>query len=177
MVAAAIGKTDVGRAAQRRGSCGLPSWGTATPSLPVIDAAALPGDQTAASCQAPCKQSPGATGGCRCKAGFDESEPCESSACRMPCGSSYAFHFPDQRGSVVALPIGSGMWLRCRPQPCRRTGGQGQRLSGTAAPTLGGCPMPLSRFPLANCPLFLGEGDGGSAGALDHSFLSPAQSW
>ena len=95
----------------------------------------------------------------------------------MPRGSSYAFHLTYQRNSVVALPIGSGMSLRCRPQPCRRSGGQGQRLSGTAAPTLGGCPMPLSRFSLANCPLFLCEGDGESAVALDRSFPAPAPSW
>ena len=113
----------------------------------------------------------------RCKAGFDERELCESSACRMPRGSSYAFHLTYQRNSVVALPIGSGMSLRCRPQPCRRSGGQGQRLSGTAAPTLGGCPMPLSRFPLANCSPFLCDRDGGPAGALDRSFLAPAHSW
>lgn len=113
----------------------------------------------------------------RSKAGFDESEACGSSACRIPRGSSYAFHLPDQRNSVVALPIGSGMSLRCRPQPCRRSGGQGQRLSGTAAPTLGGRPMPLSRFPLANCPPFLCGTEGGSAGALDRRFPALAQSW
>lgn len=94
-----------------------------------------------------------------------------SPACRMPHGSSSAFHLPDQRDPVVALPpVGSGMSLRCRPQPCRRSGGQGQRLSGTAAPGFGGRPMPSSRFPLASCPPFPRERAGWLAGAPDRRF-------
>lgn len=109
--------------------------------------------------------------------GFHKSGLCESSACRMPRGFSYAFHLPDQRNSVVALPIGSGMSLRCRPQPCRRSGGQGQRLSGTAAPTLGGRPMPLNRSPLANCQPFFCEREGRPGVTLGRSFHAPAGPW
>lgn len=39
---------------------------TAAPSIPVIDVAALPGEQMTASCLAPWAQLPGATDGCRC---------------------------------------------------------------------------------------------------------------